>query len=119
MAGEPQVNPPSTSSTQSITVEYVPGRLRMHTISEDKLDMLVSGNAPVHLTFFGVCFGAAISFGVVLYNGGIDQHHQSVYTMLLWASGILALYFGVRGGTDYFQSSKKIDEIKNPKQNST
>jgi len=44
----------------------------MHTMSEDKLEALISGNGSIHLTFFGICFGAAVSFGIVLYNGGLD-----------------------------------------------
>jgi hypothetical protein len=117
MADEPQVqspNPitPSPQSGQSYTVEFVPGHLKMHTISEDKLDMLASGTASIHLTFFGICLGAAISFGIVLYNGGLDPTHKLVYQCFLFLSGIMASYFGIRGGSDYNRSQDKLKEIK-------
>jgi hypothetical protein len=117
MADEPEVqsaNPiiPSPQAGQSYTVEIVPGHLKMHTISEDKLDMLVSGAASIHLTFFGVCLGAVIAFGIVLYNGGLDQTHQLVYQCFLFLSATMAAYFGIRGGSDYVSSRNKLNEIK-------
>jgi hypothetical protein len=112
-----QPNPiaPSLNPAQSYTVEVVPGHLRMHTISEDKLDMLVSGTTSIHLTFFGVCLGSAVSFGIVLYNGGLDPTHQLVYQCFLFLSGMMATYFGIRGGRDYFRSQAKLNEIKGVK----
>src|SRR6266851_140418 len=89
-------NSPSTSSTQSCTVEYVPRHLRMHTVSENELDAIASGGSSLNLTFFGICFGAAISFAIVLYNGGIDVNHRSTYDMLLFSASILSAYFGFR-----------------------
>jgi len=120
MADEPQVQPlnpitPSPHSAQSYTVEVVPGHLRMHTISEDKLDMLVSGTTSVHLAFFGICLGAVISFGIVLYNGGLDPTHKLVYQCFLFVSAMMAAYFGIRGGSDYFSSRDKLNEIKGRK----
>lgn len=84
----------------------------MHTITEDKLDMLVSGTTSIHLTFFGVCLGSSVSFGIVLYNGGLDPTHQLVYQCFLFISGMMAAYFGIRGGRDYFRSQAKLDQIK-------
>jgi hypothetical protein len=117
MADELQVQPlnpitPSEQSAQSYTVEVVPGHLRMHTISEDKLDTLASGTTSIHLTFFGVCLGSAVSFGIVLYNGGLDPTHQLAYQCFLFLSGMMATYFGIRGGRDYYRSQDKLDEIK-------
>ena len=103
---------PSSSAAQSYTVEIVPGHLRMHTISEDRLDMLASGTASVHLTFFGVCLGAVISFWIVLYNGSLDPTHRLVYQCFLFPSAVMAAYFGIRGCKDYFSSRDKLSEIK-------
>src|SRR6266851_8559127 len=99
MADELQVQPqnpiaPSSSAAHSYTVEVVPGHLRMHTISEDKLDMLVSATTSIHLTFFGICLGAVISFGIVLYNGGLDPTHKLVYQGSIFVILLLAAYFG-------------------------
>lgn len=109
---QPNLIAPSSTATQSYTVEMVPGHLRMHTISEDKLDMLASGTTSIHLTFFGVCLGSAVSFGIVLYNGGLDPIHKLVYQCFLFVSGMMAAYFGIRGGSDYYRAQAKLDEIK-------
>ena len=87
----------------------------MHTISEDKLDMLVSGNAPIHLTFFGLCLGVVISFGIVLYNGGLDPLHMLVYEFGVLGSALMAVYFGIRSGVDYVRTQNKLRELKGPK----
>jgi len=103
---------PSAIAAQSFTVELVPAHLRMHTMSEDKLEALISGNGSIHLTFFGICFGAAVSFGIVLYNGGLDPIHGLVYESFLFLSGVMATYFGIRGGRDYLRSKSKLKEVK-------
>lgn len=105
-------NAPSTGSTPSCTVEYVPSHLRMHTISEDKLDAIISGSSSINLTFFGVCFGAVLSFGIVLYNGGLDESHLSRYGMLLFAAAILSAYLGFKGCKDYFKTKSIVDALK-------
>jgi hypothetical protein len=115
MVGEPQANQPSISSTQPLTVEYVPGILRMHTISEDRLDMLVSGYTSLHLTFFGITFGGAVSFGIVLFNGVTDPFHKMAYQLFLFGSLIMSAFFGVRGWGEVRQAQKKLKEIKGVK----
>jgi len=120
MADEQQEHPqnpiiPSPNAAQSYTVEFVPGHVKMHTISEDKLDMLASGTTSIHLTFFGICLGAAISFGVILYNGVLDPFHKASYQSLLFAVMVLSAYFGVRGISDYIGSRTKLKEIKGEK----
>lgn len=117
MAGETQAQPqnitaPSVNVAQPFTVELVPAHLRMHTISEDKLEALISGNGSIHLTFFGICLGAAVSFGIVLYNGGLDSIHGLVYESFLLLTGVMAIYFGIEGGRDYVRSKSKLKEIK-------
>lgn len=117
MSGERQAQPqdttaPSANVAQPFTVELVPAHLRMHTISEDKLEALISGNSSIHLTFFGICLGAAISFGIVLYNGGLDSTHGLVYESFLLLTGVMGTFFGIRGGKDYLRSKANLKEIK-------
>jgi hypothetical protein len=86
MGNPPQPAPPPaafTGSTQSCTIEMVPRQLKMHTLSEVELDALAAGGVSIHLTFFGLCMGAVISFGIVLYNGGRDAVHTSSSSQLL------------------------------------
>jgi hypothetical protein len=103
---------PSTNSTQPLTVEMIPRLLKMHSISESELDAIASGNGSTNLTFFGICLGAAISFGIVLYNGGIDQSHKAIYAMLFFVSLIMSAYFGVCGFSDSSRARKKLRDLK-------
>jgi hypothetical protein len=105
-------NSPSIGSTQACTVEYVQRHLRMHTVSESELDGIASGNSTLNLTFFGICFGCAVSFGIVLYSGGLPQDHKSTYNMLFFASLILSGYFGFKGGKDYVGAKDKLKNLK-------
>ena len=70
----------------------------MHNISEYELDALASGGNTLNWTFFGICFGALISFGVVLYAGNVtDPAKHAMFVMLVFSSAILAAFFGIRG----------------------
>jgi hypothetical protein len=78
-----------------------------------ELDALASSGSTLNLTFFGITFGAFISFAIVLYGGGIaDPGKQAMFVMLTWASAILAGFFGIRGMLDYSQYAKKLKSIK-------
>jgi hypothetical protein len=103
---------PSTGSTQSCTVEHVPRHLKMLSISETELDAIASGDSSVNLTFFGICFGAAISFGIGLYSGGINQTQIATYKGLFFASSVLAAFFGVQALRKYREFKKKVRDLK-------
>ncbi|HEY4817619.1 MAG TPA: hypothetical protein VIH67_09320 [Candidatus Acidoferrum sp.] len=118
MADETEVkvqtsNPIAPSVNPSYIVEVVPGHLRMHTVSEDKLDMLVSGNAPLHLGFFGLCLGACISFGIVLRTvATLSDFDKSLFAMLFYSSLIMGLFFGIRCTIAYYETRAKVNAIK-------
>ena len=103
---------PSTASTQPCTFEMVPRHLKMHSISEAEMDALASGSKSINLTFFGVCAGAAISFGMILYSGGITDVQRGSYKTLLWAGLVLAGYFGLQSIRDHFQSKQYLKDLK-------
>lgn len=104
----PQNNPQAV-----LSVEYVPRHLKMHNVSESELDALASGNPSVHLTFFGICFGAAVSFGtVVKATTNLDLFSKSLFSMLFVSAGLMALFFAVQSIRDYLQSKRKLQEIK-------
>jgi len=87
----------------------------MHTISEDKLNMLVSGNNSVNLTFFGVCFGAAVSFGTVVKTTALEPFNKALFTMLFASMGLIALFFGIQSYRSYRSSKSELDAIKKTK----
>jgi hypothetical protein len=85
----------------------------MHPVSATELDTVASLSNSIHLTFFGVCIGSAITFSVVLTTANVTNDRVfAAYVAALIASSVLGLYFGIRGGRDYFAAKKKIKEIK-------
>jgi hypothetical protein len=103
---------PSTGSTQSCTVEIIPRRLKMHNVSESELDALASGSTSINLTFFGICLGAAISFGIVLRTTTLEPFSKAVFEALFFSSLVMGAYFGVFGVKDHRASKKRLSDIK-------
>ena len=108
-------NAPSTGSTQSCTVEIVPRHLKMHSVSETELDAIASGGGSINLTFFGICIGAAISFGIVLRTTNLEAFNKALFWMLFGAALLMGTYFGVFGIRDYRASKQKLKDIKGGK----
>lgn len=99
-----------------LTVEYAQRSIRMHWIAGTELDTVAGLSNSIHLTFFGLCAGAAIAFAVVLTTGNItDPMTHAGYVSALITSGVLAFYFGIRGVRDYRLAKRKLKEIKNGK----
>ena len=105
-----RVPTPSTSSSPC-TVEIIPRHLRLINISETELRALASGSNSTDLTFFGICFGATVAFGIVLYSGGISDVQQATYKMLLCAAIVLSSYFGVQSIRNYRQSKRNLKDL--------
>ncbi len=63
-------------------------------------------------TFFGICFGAAISFGIGLYSGGINPAQIAAYKSLFFVSSVLTGFFGVQVFRKYRDFKKKIKDLK-------
>jgi hypothetical protein len=81
-------------------------------VSENEIDALASGGSSLNLTFFGICFGALISFGIVLFNGVTDPAKNATYSMLTFATGIMAAYFGIRAWIEVVRSKKRLRVLK-------
>jgi hypothetical protein len=123
MATIPPPQPPQAPAQQAadlflpahnpLTMEMVPRHLKMHSLSEHELDAIASGSSSIHLSFFGVCVGAFISFMIVIYSGGVtDPSKRSMYGMLAFSTAIMATYFGIRGIADNLKSKALVRELK-------
>jgi hypothetical protein len=100
-------------TNEQVTVEVVPRHLRMHNISESELDALTSDGSTLNLTFFGICFGAFVSFAVVLYTGGVtDPTKHATFSMLTFSCLLMSAFFGIRGVSEYLSWQKKRSEMK-------
>jgi hypothetical protein len=99
-----------------LTVEYAPRRVTMHHVSGDELDTIASLSNSLNLAFFCLCFGAVITFIVVLTTANVtDPRIFAAYVAALIVCSLLALYFGIRGIFDYVAAKKKLNGIKNGK----
>jgi hypothetical protein len=99
-----------------LTVNYIPRSLTMIHVSSSDLETLSSSGNSIHLTLFGVCFGAATSFGGVLATTVVANPLVfGAYVGLCCGSSILSVYFGLRGISDYRAAKRKLGELKSGK----
>ena len=88
----------------------------MHYVTNADLDTVASSGNSVHLTFFGVCAGAAITFWVVLKTANVtDPQTHADFVMLCVGSVVGAVYFGIRGIADYRRAKRTLKELKSGK----
>jgi hypothetical protein len=96
-----------------LTVQYVPRSLTMHTVTGTELDTVASLSNSVNLSFFTLCVGLTVAFGLVLAQGGItDAVKHAEYVGLFAISLLGSLYFGIRAWIDHRAAKKKLNEIK-------
>lgn len=99
-----------------LTVEYAPRRLTVRYVSDADLDTVASSGNSVHLTFFGLCVGAATTFWVVLKTTTItDLQAHAEFVMLCAGAVVGSIYFGIRGIFDYAKAKRTLREIKSGK----
>lgn len=119
MSDVPSLPPPEnvpiimSPASMPLTVEIVPRRLIMHPVTGADLDAIASLGNSIHLTFFGWCGGATVAFVIVLTTVTIaDPKIYAGFVGALVASSIGAIYFGIRGVSDYLTAKKTLNEIK-------
>lgn len=85
----------------------------MHQVSDTELDAIVSGGNSIHMTFFGLCGGVVVTCVVVLTTVTMtDPVTHAGYVAALIVCGVLGLFFGIRGVSDYRTNKRKLKEIK-------
>lgn len=100
-----------------LTVQYTTRTVMVHTVTGMELDTIASLSNSVHLTFFGICLGALVAFGIVLSTSQITEPlTYSAYVSLLAVSLIGTSYFGLRGVIDYREARRKVNDLKLGKQ---
>jgi hypothetical protein len=121
MSGQSLPTPPNNQvaivpASASVTVEIIPRRLTVHYVSGSDLDTIASLGNSIHLTFFGLCSGAAITFWVVLKTANVtDPRTHADFIMLCAGAVVGAVYFGIRGIADYRRAKRTLKEIKSGK----
>jgi hypothetical protein len=95
------------------TITYARRNLTMRPITDAEIDALASLGNSIHLTFFGISFGALLSFVIVLTTNDVkDPRWFAAYVAMLGVSILGAAYFGVRSVVDYLSQQNKVKEIK-------
>jgi len=98
---------------EQITVNYRRRKLTMCHVTETELDAIASLSNSVNMTFFGITFGALISFGITIVTVPIQSEVASaMFSGLTFASLVGTLYFGVRSVIDYRAAKAKLKELK-------
>ena len=101
------------ADTMPVTIRFSRRVLRMHQVAETELGSLVSMGNSLNRTFFGITVGALIGFGTAVLTVDIaDPVRHATFVGLAWASGIFALYFGIRAILDHRALRAKLREIK-------
>jgi hypothetical protein len=88
----------------------------MIQVSSADLDVVASLGNSIHLAFFGISAGAAITCWVVLKTAGVsDPNTHAEFVMGLAGAILLTAYFGLRAFFDYRTAQRKLREIKGVK----
>lgn len=83
------------------------GEIRMFTLSEDKIDSLLSSSNSLNANFFSLVVGVVAGIIVALYSGGIQEDMKPFFKLALLFGGILMLFFGI--GIKLKKNFKKED----------
>lgn len=98
-----------------LTVEWVEGRVRMHSVPEDVLESLATGGifSSLCLAFFGICFGVFVTCASTVYSRAVtDPTKLAVYTMLTASFLVLTLFFFIGTAISVVKQYKKLQEMK-------
>ena len=111
---QPPVPPPQqfNSAPLPITCDYTQRQFVMFQITEDELEQLVSGSAPLNWGLFGVCAGGFLSFLSTLLSTTISGLAFSTFVMLTVLFLILSYFFGIQGYKESQAAQKRVSEIK-------
>jgi hypothetical protein len=96
-----------------VTIEFAQRWVVMHQVADYELDDLVSGNASLYWTFFGISFGACLSLISVLYSIPVQNPKAyATFFALCVLFGFLSAVFLPLGITAYFRVRRKVKTIK-------
>lgn len=110
----PEIAPAQVNAAaNACTLEWIPRRLAVHPLTNADIDSIASLGNSIHLTFFALCAGFAVSFAIVLLTLAIpDPVKHAEFVAAFGVSGILALYFGVSAAVDYRRAHRRVKEFK-------
>ncbi len=85
----------------------------MHTVTSSELDTVASLSNSVDLTFFGVCGGAFLAFGITMLTVTFSNPLLvSGFVAATMVSGLGTAFFGARARISYKDAQRRLLEIK-------
>lgn len=85
----------------------------MHSVSEPELEDLIAGNASLFWTFFGISFGALLSFISVLLTVPVESAKAyATFFALCVLFVILTAAFFALAVRSLLQARRKVNQIK-------
>ncbi len=103
------------SESAPITTVIVARKIEMYLVSPEELKSIVSGNTSIHLTFFGLTLGAAITLLITLFSVAIEGKIFGAFVGSVILTLILSGYFGIRAWKDWGSGRETIKQLMEKK----
>jgi hypothetical protein len=105
----PQIKPTSPEETQVIPR----GRdILMYSITDVELEVLEDNYQSWNQGFCAICLGLFIGFLTPLLTVVLSTKMQAIFLALVFASGLLGIYFGVTFYRDRKKAQRRIKQIR-------
>jgi hypothetical protein len=111
----PSSAPSSNISTgDSPTVQVIEhGRdIHMYRITDVELDIFKSNYTSLSFGFWQLCLGIFIGFLVPLLTLQLSNKTCAIFTGIVIASGVLAVFFGINWGMGRTVAERRIKQVK-------
>jgi len=105
---------PNISTGDSTTVQLIEhGRdIHMYRITDVELDVLKSNYESSSFSFWQLCLGIFIGFLIPLLTLQLSDRVCAIFVAVTFASGLLALSFGIKWGKEKAEAKRHIKQIK-------
>jgi len=84
----------------------------MYHILRQDLDNLISGYASIHLTLFGIAFGAALTLIITYYAVPLEEPIKTRFWSVGVVSTVITVYCGIMACRDWRRARAHIKRIK-------
>ena len=106
-----QRSPASGGDGPQLTFRFQPRTVDVHYLTSAELHELASPGFSLHLTFFGLAFGAAVAFAIALLTATLDTRTNAAFVALFAVSLIGAAYFVVRALIDWRARQRVVRSV--------
>ena len=115
VVGTPPTSAPAIrtpSSGEAISVRMLPRRVTAHPVLDQELTALQNASPATPLTFFGIWFGAAVSFASVVFTQKLPTDANAIFLTLFVGAVVLGVYFLVKSAQAIRDTNSLVREIR-------